>query len=297
MGDLQALARELGVEDSVRFLGVQSREQVADLMQRSRCLALPSSSEGWGMVVAESLACGTPVVASRVGGVPEILREPAGASSWRLATSMPCVCTRCGARAGTDGACGCESEWRATVGTGMPNDPPGLRRQSRAPAPRPIPPPGRADRHDPLRSLRHHRPCDPREVPRSPSPSTSGAQGWRVDALANGAANACEIESAFDQRFDVDWSRNPLAPRNLLGSTGRIRAIVADESLRHRPRPHPDCRMGHEIRASPASRRRSGRTAVVYTAHGFHFYKGQARLPHALFRTMERSPHRGRTTS
>lgn len=75
---LQVLARELGVEDSVRFLGVQSREQIADLMQRSRCLALPSSSEGWGMVVAESLACGTPVVASRVGGVPEILREPAG---------------------------------------------------------------------------------------------------------------------------------------------------------------------------------------------------------------------------
>jgi len=47
-------------------------------MRRARLLALPSSSEGWGAVVAEALACGTPVVASRVGGVPEILASERG---------------------------------------------------------------------------------------------------------------------------------------------------------------------------------------------------------------------------
>ncbi len=74
---LEALALELGIAPRVRFLGQQTREEVAELMRNARCLALPSASEGWGMVVAESLACGTPVVASRVGGVPEIVASEA----------------------------------------------------------------------------------------------------------------------------------------------------------------------------------------------------------------------------
>lgn len=76
---LESLAAELGIEASVRFLGAQTRAEVAALMGRAAALALPSRSEGWGMVVAESLARGTPVVASRVGGVPEIMgSEDAG---------------------------------------------------------------------------------------------------------------------------------------------------------------------------------------------------------------------------
>jgi glycosyltransferase involved in cell wall biosynthesis len=75
---LAASAASLGVADSVRFLGVQGRRQVADLMARAAALVLPSLSEGWGVVVAEALASGTPVVASRVGGVPEILASDDG---------------------------------------------------------------------------------------------------------------------------------------------------------------------------------------------------------------------------
>lgn len=75
---LTALAATLGIADSVNFLGVQNREEVAGLMARAVALALPSLSEGWGVVVAESLARGTPVVASRVGGVPEILGDEDG---------------------------------------------------------------------------------------------------------------------------------------------------------------------------------------------------------------------------
>jgi glycosyltransferase involved in cell wall biosynthesis len=75
---LANLAAELGIADRVRFLGVQTRREVADLMARAVALVLPSLSEGWGVVVAEALACGTPVVASRVGGVPEILGSEDG---------------------------------------------------------------------------------------------------------------------------------------------------------------------------------------------------------------------------
>jgi glycosyltransferase involved in cell wall biosynthesis len=75
---LASLARTLGVPDRVRFLGVQGRREVADLMARAAALVLPSLSEGWGVVIAESLASGTPVVASRVGGVPEILGSDDG---------------------------------------------------------------------------------------------------------------------------------------------------------------------------------------------------------------------------
>lgn len=75
---LESQARELGVAGSVRFVGAQSREEVAALMGRAVALVLPSKSEGWPLVIAESLGCGTPVVASRVGGIPEIVGSDAG---------------------------------------------------------------------------------------------------------------------------------------------------------------------------------------------------------------------------
>jgi glycosyltransferase involved in cell wall biosynthesis len=75
---LESLAHQLGVADSVRFLGGCGREDVAKLMQRATALALPSRSEGWPLVLAEALACGTPVVASRVGGIPEMFTDGIG---------------------------------------------------------------------------------------------------------------------------------------------------------------------------------------------------------------------------
>jgi glycosyltransferase involved in cell wall biosynthesis len=71
--DLKVLAAGLGIADRVHFIGSQGREEVADLMGRAVALVLPSRSEGWPLVIAESLACGTPVLASRVGGIPEMV--------------------------------------------------------------------------------------------------------------------------------------------------------------------------------------------------------------------------------
>jgi glycosyltransferase involved in cell wall biosynthesis len=75
---LESLAAELGISGLVHFVGAQTREEVAALMGRADALVLPSKSEGWPLVVAEALACGTPVVASRVGGIPEIVGSDAG---------------------------------------------------------------------------------------------------------------------------------------------------------------------------------------------------------------------------
>lgn len=71
--DLVELARTLGIADRVRFTGRLDRGAVASLMATARVLVLPSSSEGWPLVITEALACGTPVVASAVGGIPEIV--------------------------------------------------------------------------------------------------------------------------------------------------------------------------------------------------------------------------------
>lgn len=75
---LELLAAELGISDSVHFVGVQPRDEVAALMGRAVALVLPSRTEGWPLVIAESLACGTPVVASHVGGIPEIVGSDDG---------------------------------------------------------------------------------------------------------------------------------------------------------------------------------------------------------------------------
>lgn len=65
--------RALGCDDIVRFLGF--RRDVWDLMAAADLVVLPSVAEAFGLVLAEALYLGTPVVASRVGGIPEIVDD------------------------------------------------------------------------------------------------------------------------------------------------------------------------------------------------------------------------------
>jgi len=74
---ISSLAGDLDVADRVDLVGVLPREDVAARMGAADVLTLPSRREGLGLVVLESLACGTPAVASRVGGIPEVLPVPA----------------------------------------------------------------------------------------------------------------------------------------------------------------------------------------------------------------------------
>jgi len=73
---LEQRVRELGIADSVRLLGRVSDEDLVRCYQAADVSVVPSVElEGFGLVVLESLACGTPVIATQVGGLPEILRE------------------------------------------------------------------------------------------------------------------------------------------------------------------------------------------------------------------------------
>ncbi len=73
---LRKLAAERGVAERVIFLESIPQRQVADLMRQAICMAHSALDEPFGLVVIEAGACRLPVVASRVGGIPEIVNSP-----------------------------------------------------------------------------------------------------------------------------------------------------------------------------------------------------------------------------
>ncbi len=72
---LRKLVRANGLGDSVAFLGPLPQEELPQYYAAADVCVLPSRYESFGIVALESLACGTPVVASRVGGLPSIVNE------------------------------------------------------------------------------------------------------------------------------------------------------------------------------------------------------------------------------
>lgn len=75
---LERLARELGVTDSVRFLGARPHAEMPRLLASSDLAVIPSLMEATSVAGLEAMACGVPVVASRVGGLPEIIDDEVG---------------------------------------------------------------------------------------------------------------------------------------------------------------------------------------------------------------------------
>ncbi len=71
--DAEHEARELGVAGDVRFLG--RLDTVAPLLAAADLFLLPSQTESFGLAALEAMACGSPVLASRTGGLPEVLTD------------------------------------------------------------------------------------------------------------------------------------------------------------------------------------------------------------------------------
>jgi glycosyltransferase involved in cell wall biosynthesis len=72
---LRDLHRELGLGDTVQFLGEVSRASLAVEYVSAHCFCLPTVQEGFGLVFAEAMAAGLPVVACRAAAVPELVED------------------------------------------------------------------------------------------------------------------------------------------------------------------------------------------------------------------------------
>ncbi len=75
MGRLQELARSLGLDEMVLFLGKRGQNTLPYYYSAAEVVVMPSHYESFGMVALEAMACGTPVIASRVGGLGYLVKE------------------------------------------------------------------------------------------------------------------------------------------------------------------------------------------------------------------------------
>lgn len=72
---LEELVKESNLGDCVTFVGQVPNEEVLEYMAASDVFVLPSLSEGFPLVILEAMASGLPIVATKVGGLPEIIKE------------------------------------------------------------------------------------------------------------------------------------------------------------------------------------------------------------------------------
>jgi glycosyltransferase involved in cell wall biosynthesis len=75
LDSVRTRAGQFGLLDRCLFRGAVSHAEVLRHMSRAKAVVVPSRSEAFGFVNVESLAVGTPVIASRVGGIPEVVRD------------------------------------------------------------------------------------------------------------------------------------------------------------------------------------------------------------------------------
>jgi glycosyltransferase involved in cell wall biosynthesis len=78
VGALREQVRRENLQSRVTFTGYVPDLELVDWYHSAACLVLPSYDEGFGLPVVEAMACGTPVVASSAGAMPELVADDAG---------------------------------------------------------------------------------------------------------------------------------------------------------------------------------------------------------------------------
>ncbi len=86
---LQALTGDLGVQRQVRFVGSVDQGTLAAYLSLAEVCVVPSYTESFGLIALEAAACGTPVVAARVGGLPTIVKD--GLTGFTLVSHDPAL--------------------------------------------------------------------------------------------------------------------------------------------------------------------------------------------------------------
>jgi len=71
----EQLAARLGVAEDVQFVGKQPQSEIRDFLSVADLFLLPSQSESFGLSALEAMACNVPVIATRVGGIPEVVDD------------------------------------------------------------------------------------------------------------------------------------------------------------------------------------------------------------------------------
>jgi D-inositol-3-phosphate glycosyltransferase len=84
---LQVLLDRLEIEDVVTFLGAQNQDTLPYYYSSAEMVVMPSDYESFGMVALEAMACGTPVIASDVGGLAHLVKH--GRTGYRVAARDP----------------------------------------------------------------------------------------------------------------------------------------------------------------------------------------------------------------
>ena len=111
-------------------------------------------------------------------------------------------------------------------------------------------------------------------------------RGLRVDAAAEGVSRCGVCREAFDNVYDLPFSRNPLHPANLASACGKIRLLVEREGYDwvhvHTPV------AAFVTRLALRKSRLAGGPKVIYTAHGFHFHSWGTWWRNVLFQALER---------
>ncbi len=75
LSNLRTLAQELGINERTHFLGSQPRTKMPLFYSAATITVIPSYHESFGLAAVESLACGTPVIATRAGGLMTVVRD------------------------------------------------------------------------------------------------------------------------------------------------------------------------------------------------------------------------------
>ena len=112
------------------------------------------------------------------------------------------------------------------------------------------------------------------------------SQGWVVDGMAQGIADCSICRNSFDRVWEVNWSRNPLDYNNFINAPRRIQKIVLEEQydIIHVHTPVA----AFITRLALRKTRKKGQSKIIYTAHGFHFYKGAPAYKNAVFIFLEK---------
>jgi glycosyltransferase involved in cell wall biosynthesis len=111
-------------------------------------------------------------------------------------------------------------------------------------------------------------------------------QGWVVDGMAYNISKFGACTEFFDQVWDIDWSRNPLSPQNFRKALPRICEIVEQGQY---DLVHVHTPVAAFVTRCALRRLRLRRNVkVIYTAHGFHFYRGGSLLKNLAFGSMEK---------